>query len=128
MKRRPTRVTGTGNSPWRAISYALVRPMPRTAPAVTMSVVVPSARTASTVQVARFTRPPSGRVGTAQAEIVRTDLAAVRTILDHAITAAQEHDLLHRALSDVFDALTATANTYLDGPLDTLTPAAAPTD
>ncbi|GIE93905.1 hypothetical protein [Paractinoplanes rishiriensis] len=60
---------------------------------------------------------------TAQAEIIRTDLAAIRTIFDHAITAARDHYLLHHALGEVFDALTATANTYLDGHLDTLTPA-----
>ncbi|RZU48800.1 hypothetical protein EV385_0524 [Krasilnikovia cinnamomea] len=65
---------------------------------------------------------------TTHREIVQTDLAAIRTILDHAITAAQEHDLLHRALSDVFDTLTATATTYLGGNLDTPAPAAAPAD
>jgi len=65
---------------------------------------------------------------TAQAEIVRTDLTAIRTIFDHAITAARDHDPLHHALGEVFDALTATANTYLGGNLDTLTPATAPAD
>lgn len=65
---------------------------------------------------------------TTQAEIVRTDLAAIRTIFDHAITAARDHDLLHHALGEVFDALTATANTYLGGDLDAMTPAATPID
>ncbi|GAA3346581.1 hypothetical protein GCM10020358_58110 [Amorphoplanes nipponensis] len=65
---------------------------------------------------------------TAQAEIVRTDLGAIRTIFDHAITAARDHDLLHHALGEVFDALTAAANTYLGGPVDTLSPAATPAD
>jgi hypothetical protein len=65
---------------------------------------------------------------TAQAETVRTDLAAIRTLFDHAITAARGHDLLHHALGEVFDALTATANTYLGGCVDSLTPGAAPSD
>ncbi|BCJ51797.1 hypothetical protein Asp14428_32720 [Actinoplanes sp. NBRC 14428] len=65
---------------------------------------------------------------TAQAEIVRTDLSAIRAIFDHALTAARDHDPLHHALGEVFDALTSTARTYLGGNLDTLTPTAAPTD
>src|SRR5690242_296910 len=40
----------TGNSPVLASSYALLRPMPRMAPAVAMSVVMPSWRMASGVQ------------------------------------------------------------------------------
>jgi hypothetical protein len=65
---------------------------------------------------------------TAQAEMVRTDFAAIRTIFDHAITVARDHDPLYRSLSEVFDALTATANTYLGGPVDALAPAATPAD
>ena len=65
---------------------------------------------------------------TPQTAIVRNDLAAIRTLFDHAITAARDHDLLHHALGEAFDQLTATANTYLDGPIDTLTPATTPTD
>jgi hypothetical protein len=65
---------------------------------------------------------------TPQTAIVRNDLAAIRTLFDHAITAARDHDLLHHALGEVFDALTATANTYLGGDLDALTPTAAPND
>ncbi len=61
-------------------------------------------------------------------DIVRTDLLAVRTILHHAITTAEQHDVLHTKLGEIFDALSATANTYLGGNLDTLTPAAAPAD
>src|SRR5262245_25736287 len=41
----------TGNAPSLASSYALVRPMPRIAPAVSTLVVVPSLRTALIVQV-----------------------------------------------------------------------------
>lgn len=56
--------------------------------------------------------------------IVFTDLAAVRTILHHAITTAEGHDVLHAKLGELFDTLSSTASTYLD----TLTPAAAPAD
>lgn len=58
--------------------------------------------------------------------IVFTDLAAVRTILAHAITTAEGHDVLHAKLGELFDALTSTASTYLGVNLDTLTPTAAP--
>jgi len=63
----------------------------------------------------------------AERDIVLTDLAAVRTILHHAITTAEGHDVLHSKLGDIFDALTATATSYLGGPVDTLTPATTPT-
>lgn len=64
--------------------------------------------------------------GAAERAIVHTDLAAVRTILHHAITTAEGHDVLHAKLGEVFDALTAAANSYLGGSLDALAPAAAP--
>ena len=63
---------------------------------------------------------------TDERDIVLTDLAAVRTILHHAITTTEGHDVLHTKLGEIFDALTATASSYLGGPLDTLTPAATP--
>jgi hypothetical protein len=46
----------TGKSPALANSYAFVRPMPKTAAAVSISVVMPSARMASWVQLFRFGR------------------------------------------------------------------------
>jgi len=61
---------------------------------------------------------------TDERDIVLTDLAAVRTILHHAITTAEGHDVLHTKLGEIFDALTAIASSYLGGPLDTLTPVA----
>ena len=64
----------------------------------------------------------------AERDIVHTDLTAVRTILHHAITTAEGHDVLHVKLGELFDLLTATANTYLGGTLDVLSPVAAPTD
>ncbi len=64
----------------------------------------------------------------AERDIVHTDLAAVRTILHHAITSAEGHDVLHTKLGELFDTLTTTANTYLGANLDTLTPAAASAD
>lgn len=63
----------------------------------------------------------------AERDIVLTDLAAVRTILHHAITTAEGHDVLHTKLSEIFDALTATAITYLGGPLDVAVETATPT-
>jgi len=53
---------------------------------------------------------------TDERDIVLTDLAAVRTILHHAITTAEGHDVLHTKLGEIFDALTATATSYLGGP------------
>jgi hypothetical protein len=61
---------------------------------------------------------------TAERDIVHTDLSAVRTILHHAITTAEGHDVLHTKLGEIFDALAATASTYLGSTLDPPNPAA----
>lgn len=58
----------------------------------------------------------------AERETVLTDLAAIRTILHHAIVVAEGHDVLHTKLGELFDAVTATASAYLGGSLDTLAP------
>jgi hypothetical protein len=50
---------------------------------------------------------------TGERDIVLTDLIAVRTILHHAISTAERHDVLHIKLGELFDALTATVTTYL---------------
>jgi hypothetical protein len=62
---------------------------------------------------------------TAERNTVRIDLAAIRTILHHAIVVADGHDVLYTKLGELFDTVTATASAYLGGSLDTLIPTAS---
>src|SRR5882724_9822879 len=49
---------------------------------------------------------------TAERDTVLIDLAAIRTIAQHAITVAEGHDVLHTKLGELFDTVTAIASTY----------------
>jgi hypothetical protein len=61
----------------------------------------------------------------AERDKVHTDLAAIRTIVHHAITVTEgRHDLLHLQLGELFDTVTAIASTYLGSRLGTLAPTA----